>query len=192
MPAPIPTSQPLSPPAAGGPFGDATVRKLIAGSVGNVFRVMLSQETLPVEGTDDPEAAAGIGKPVVVPHDRIVGSIGFNGDATGSVFLHFELPFARACTRHLLGMSEEELAEAGNECLNDAIAEITNMTAGGFKNGLCDLGYPCLLTLPSILRGSSFYVAPVSFAARHVAHFDCGGHRVTAEIFIKSADRDTP
>lgn len=187
---PVQTPTP-TPGAPAGAFDAPQIREFIAGSVGNVFKVMLSMDALAVDLPVDDAALEGVGKPVRIPHDRIVGSIGFNGEVTGSVFLHFELPFASACTCHLLGMTESELAEAGSECLNDAVAEITNMTAGGFKNALCDRGFPCMLTLPSVLRGSSFYVAPVSSAARHVSHFDCGGHRVTAEIFIKSNDPET-
>jgi chemotaxis protein CheX len=115
----------------------------------------------------------------------VVGTVGFIGEANGLVYLHFDLAYARNCTKQLLGMSESELDEAGDEVINDAIGELTNMTVGGFKNGLCDAGHPCKLTIPSILRGTNFSIEPISSAIRHVYHFDCEEHQIVADILMK-------
>ena len=85
-------------------------------------------------------------------------------------------------------MSEAELAEAGAESVNDAIGELTNMVVGVFKNGLCDAGFPCKLTIPSILRGSNFSVESIGSAQRHIYSFECRGHRIVADILLKSED----
>ncbi len=119
---------------------------------------------------------------------HVVGTVGFIGDANGLIYLYFDLGFARLATCHLLGMSEPELEAAGDEVINDAIGELTNMTVGSFKNGLCDAGYPCKLTIPSILRGSNFCVEPISSAVRHTFHFTCAGHRVVTDILMKIGD----
>jgi chemotaxis protein CheX len=117
-----------------------------------------------------------------------VGTVGFIGDVNGLIYLYLDLEFARICTCHLLGMTESELATHGDEVVNDAIAELTNMTVGVFKNSLCDTGFPCKLTIPSILRGSSFRIVPTGTATRHVFHFDCRGHRLVTDILMKFAD----
>jgi chemotaxis protein CheX len=91
-------------------------------------------------------------------------------------------------TSQLLGMTDAELDEAGDEPVNDAVGELTNMTVGSFKNGLCDAGYPCMLTIPSILRGSNFCVEPISSAQRHIFRFDCAGHRVVTDILMKTGE----
>jgi chemotaxis protein CheX len=119
---------------------------------------------------------------------QVVGTVGFLGDINGLIYLYFEDGFAKDCTGHLLGMSAAEVTEAGDEVINDAIGEITNMTVGGFKNGLCDAGYPCMLTIPSILRGTNFSIEPISSAVRHVYHFDCAEHRVVADILMKPSE----
>jgi chemotaxis protein CheX len=62
------------------------------------------------------------------------------------------------------------------------------MTVGSFKNGLCDAGYPCKLTIPSILRGSNFSIEPISSATRHTYNFESAGHSVVADILIKTGD----
>jgi chemotaxis protein CheX len=119
---------------------------------------------------------------------QVVGTVGFIGNINGLIYLHLDLGFARLCTCHLLGMTEAELDEAGDEVINDAIGELTNMTVGGFKNGLCDAGFPCMLTIPSILRGSNFSIEPISDAIRHIYHFECDEHRVVADILMKVED----
>jgi chemotaxis protein CheX len=59
---------------------------------------------------------------------------------------------------------------------------------GSFKNCLCDAGYPCKLTIPSIMRGSSFSIEPTGSSSRHIFHFDCQGHRVVTDILMKFGD----
>ena len=119
---------------------------------------------------------------------QIVGTVGFIGDINGLIYIHFEEEFAQIATRHLLGMSESELVAAGAEVINDAIDELTNMTVGSFKNGLCDAGHPCKLTIPSILRGNNLAIEPISSATRHEFIFNCAGHRVLIEILIKTGE----
>ena len=119
---------------------------------------------------------------------HVVGTVGFIGDVNGLIYLYFDLGFAHLATCHLLGMTAAELEEAGDEVINDAIGELTNMTVGSFKNGICDAGYPCKLTIPSILRGSNFSIEPISSAVRHTYTFNCAGHRVVTDILMKIGD----
>src|SRR5688572_21792128 len=120
------------------------------------------------------------------PH--IVGTVGFIGEANGLMYIYLPLTFARLCTKNLLGMTERELDDAGEDTINDAVGELTNMTVGSFKSGLCDAGYSCMLTMPSILRGSNFCIEPISSAVRHLYFFDCAGHRVVTDILMKLGD----
>jgi len=72
--------------------------------------------------------------------------------------------------------------------INDAIGEMTNMTVGSFKNGLCDAGFPCKLTIPSILRGSNFCIEPISSAQRFIYGFESAGHRIVTDILLKTGE----
>jgi chemotaxis protein CheX len=119
---------------------------------------------------------------------QVVGTVGFIGDTNGLIYFYLDLAFARLVTCQLLGMTEAELNEAGDEVINDAIGELTNMTVGSFKNGLCDAGFPCMLTIPSILRGNNFCVEPISSAKRYVFRFDCAGHNVVTDILMKAGE----
>lgn len=167
-------------------ISEPIVREYIGRAVRDVFTTMIDcRPALP-----PPVARAGEPAAVVMHQDdpQVVGTVGFVGECSGLIYLHFPLPFARLCTGRLLGLSDAELAAVGDEAINDAIGELTNMTVGAFKTGLCDAGHPCTLTIPSILRGSNFTVEMISSAVRHVYHFECSGHRVTADILMRSED----
>ncbi len=165
-------------------INESQVRGNITRAVNDVFKIMLGREAsfsslTPPTGTEEISPLAN----QVMPH--VVGIVGFIGDANGLIYLYLDQAFAIRCTCHMLGMTEQELTEAGDEVINDAIGELTNMTVGSFKNGLCDAGFPCKLTIPSILRGSNFIIEPISSAQRFVYNFECGGHRVVADILLK-------
>lgn len=165
------------------------IRDNIARAVGDVFKTMLGREPTLTPIRNNFEQVWPVQSPLADnPRPHVVGTVGFIGDANGLIYLYLDLPFARLCTCHLLGMTEAELTEAGDEVINDAIGELTNMTVGSFKNGLCDAGYPCKLTIPSILHGSNFTIEPISTVTRHVYHFDCGGHRIIADLLMKQDD----
>lgn len=160
------------------------IREYINRAIGDVFKTMVAREPAPSASM---AAKQGRSEMVTDPtKPQVVGTVGFIGDCNGLIYLHFDLELARLCTCHMLGMTAQELEDAGDEVINDAIGEITNMTVGTFKNGLCDAGYPCKLTIPSILRGTNFSIEPISSASRHVYYFECCGHRVVADILIKS------
>lgn len=165
---------------------EALVREYINRAVTDVFKTMLGR--VPTFCAE-PQKIGGKTLLVSDPgRPQVVGTVGFIGECNGLIYLHLDLAFARLCTCHLLGMTEAELDEAGDEVINDAIGELTNMTVGSFKNGLCDAGHPCKLTIPSILRGTNFSIEPISSAVRHIYYFDCNEHRVIADILMKQDD----
>ncbi len=165
-------------------ISETLIRENITRAVSDVFKTMLGRTAVLCPAS--PQGARPSAEVAVTP--QVVGTVGFLGDANGLIYLYLPLPFARICTCHLLGMTEAELDEAGDEVINDAIGELTNMTVGGFKNALCDAGFPCKLTIPSILRGSNFSVEPISTASRYIFSFDCTGHKVVADILLKMGE----
>jgi chemotaxis protein CheX len=171
-------------PATAPAITEAMIREHINRAVKDVFKTMVGREPTSMSS---PEAGRN-GTASAPDHHRpqVVGTVGFIGEINGLIYLHLDLGFARTCTCHLLGMTEAELDAAGDEVINDAIGELTNMTVGSFKNGLCDAGFPCKLTIPSILRGTAFSIEPISSVVRHVYYFDCAEHRVVADILMKS------
>lgn len=147
-----------------------------------VFRTMLGQIAQPVS------APAGGGLPAGPRTGvRVVGIAGLVGTLNGLIYLNLDLEFALRCAGHLLGLTADELREAGDDLVNDAVGELTNMTLGAFKNQLCDRGFPCQLTIPSIVRGREFVIAAIKGATHRTYHFNIGGHRLVADLLIGPA-----
>ena len=172
-------------------INESLIREYITRAVSDVFKTMLGSTTTLVSAIQHQEDD-GMSPPAPGPASGIlpfvVGTVGFLGDVNGLIYLYLDEPFARLSTCHLLGMTNQELEEAGDEVINDAIGELTNMTVGSFKNGLCDAGFPCKLTIPSILRGSNFSIEPVSSVVRHTYTFESAGNKVVADILLKVGD----
>ena len=159
---------------------DSVIQDSIVRAVDNVCRTMLQQEAKFVERTSEPTRADN------QTSTHVFGSVGFVGATNGLVYLCLPDDFALFAASHILGISPSEVVYEGPETLKDVVGEITNMTVGGFKNAIADLGFPCKLTLPTIVRGNNLSVATIKGTNRHVCHFDCNGHRVIADIQIKS------
>ena len=159
---------------------DTNVQDFIIKAVKNVCSTMIRKEASFVEKTA--EAAYGGFK------DRmyVFGSVGFEGDIHGVVYLCIPDDFAQHAASEILGMSPSEVTMSGGEILRDVIGEITNMTVGGFKNALCDIGFPCKLTLPTVVRGNNLQIVSLKSANRHIFQFDCASHRLVADIQLKN------
>jgi len=137
-----------------------------------VFDTMLSTPATPVAATDYHAS----------DQETVVGSVGFIGDANGVVYIHFAGTLATTLASRMLGMPEAELDA---EMVNDVIGELSNMVVGSVKSHLCDSGAPCVLTIPSIVRGKNFSIDSVSTAERSVLCFACGASQVLVELLMK-------
>lgn len=164
-------------PAA--PIADELIHKSIVHAVQNVCSTMLKQEAGFLEKTAEPDNS----KFKNAAH--VFGCVGFVGKIDGIVYLCFSDDFAKHAASNILGLTPLEIQAEGDAVIKDVVGEITNMTAGCFKNVLCDQGYPCKLTLPTIVRGENLCVAAMKGCTRHIFHFDTQGHRLIADIQIK-------
>jgi chemotaxis protein CheX len=146
---------------------------LVSSAVAAVFRTMLN---LPVEEESEPA-------PFSETEAQVAGSVGFIGALTGVVFIYSTVTFATKLTSRMLGL---ETPVSGERMVNDAFGEITNMIVGHIKSRLADRGVNCVLTIPSILRGSHFTVEPISDTHRRVSNFRCDGNHVVVEVLLKA------
>lgn len=162
------------------PINDTIIQKSITLAMDNVFRTMLKREAVFVEKTT-PENLQTAGTQF-----QILGNVAFVGEASGIVYLCLTDGFAAHAVNHVLGSCGGDLDLADHDLIKDVIGELTNMTVGGFKNALCDIGYPCKLTLPTIVRGTSVKVSCLKSAVRHIFVFECAGHRLVADIQLNN------
>ncbi len=118
------------------------------------------------------------------PH--LAGCVGFFGKVNGVVYIYAAEPFARHIASRLLGIRESDIDS--DELVNDAIGELTNMVVGPVKSRLSDHGSPCVLTIPSIVRGTNFTVEAPSETDRHRFGFRCDEGELFAEVLIKNRE----
>jgi chemotaxis protein CheX len=161
---------------------DAVFQETITRAVNDVFSTMLTQPANHV-----PKDYGQQGNSLCLDEPHVVGTVGFIGSINGLIYLYMNVAFAEECAARMLGMEPSEIAEAGDEAVNDAIGELTNMTVGTFKNQLSDRGFPCKLTIPSILRGSRFSIEPISSATRRIYHFEIAGNTLIADLLMQPA-----
>ena len=141
-----------------------------------VTEVMTTMMSFRVQQTPNPiNFASGEG--------HVASAVGFIGKTTGVVYLYASDRFARQMTCRLLGLQDSDID--GDEMVNDAMGELANMVVGHIKSRLVDRGLACVLTIPSIIRGSSFSIEPVSSAERRVYFFDCDQSRLGVEVMLK-------
>jgi chemotaxis protein CheX len=159
------------------PITETIVRNSIVKAVQSICKTMMRRDA-----TLRPPGSVATNPPTF----HLMASVGFVGDANGVVFLCLRNDFARFATSEILGLGPEDSDANDAEIIKDAIGEIANMTVGVFKNQLCDIGFPCKLTLPTIVRGQDLLVGALRDASRHVFEFDCAGHSLTADIQLKA------
>jgi len=174
------------------PFSINSLEEMLVNSVEKVFSTMLSSpialdysETGDING-DKSQQPYSSGKPMVV------SMVGFIGAANGVVYLYMDEDLANGLTCDFLGFEPYELEEfeaaEKKETVNDALGELANMIVGNFKNMWCDEGYPCKLTIPSIVRGRNFTVETTSSVLRHTYYFKINESTLVADLLLKSGE----
>ncbi len=152
------------------------MRDSLKSGVGEVFKTMLALEAKPAAVLQEWHAP---GEPLVV------GSVGFTGDANGVVYLHVTARFARTLASRMLGLPETE--PQPDEMVNDVIGELSNMIVGCAKSRLCDAGAPCVLTIPSVVRGQNFEIAPACRCKHVLLGFRCAVDHILVELLMEQS-----
>lgn len=83
----------------------------------------------------------------------VIGSIGLSGKVNGIVYT----AYSEALSKHV---AEKILCGgAGEQDISDVVAELTNMITGNLKSCLCDMGFNCALSIPTVMRGDEISVS---------------------------------
>lgn len=120
------------------------------------------------------------------PGERVLGTVGFAGKVNGLVYIQVDGNYARDIAGSMLGLGPEDLGDAGT--VNDVIGEVCNMVGGNLKSSLCDQGFPCALSVPSITRGTQFHME-VKDEARHESYiYKFQENRIGVDVVIKPGE----
>ena len=144
----------------------------LRGATQEVFDTMLSMALAEKKNTGFTEGS------------RIVGSVSLAGTVSGTVNIHVSDVFARRITANMLGMEPDEIDS--EEEVHDVIGELSNMIGGDLKSRLCDAGFACELSIPSITSGKDFSIESKGWAVNEVVSFQYEDHIAVIEAFIKN------
>jgi chemotaxis protein CheX len=162
-------------------ISDELIQQAIAKGVTDVFGTM-TRETIDSLGrTPNPPLHS---RPLGIEGPHVVASVGFIGDLNGIINTHFDDEVALALSAKMLDMTPAEVI--ANSVLADSMGELANMIVGVFKNALCDMGYICKLTLPSIIRGNDFHIDhALKSGVRYIFNFRCRGRGIVTDIILQ-------
>jgi chemotaxis protein CheX len=142
-------------------------------AVNDVFMTMLLLKATPYD-----EVTEQITAPTEL--EGISGTVSVAGKMTGIVYLNFTEALAKKAGSQVIGKGT-----VPEEAIYDIIGELTNMVTGNLKSHMCDRGFNCALTIPSVIKGKH-----VSLQTHHTPiqlqnHFDVGGEKLVVLFFGK-------
>lgn len=146
--------------------------KFLRGATQEVFDTMLSMALVEAQTNAFAETS------------RIVGSVSLAGSVSGTVNIHVGNTFACRITANMLGMELDEIDS--DEEIHDVIGELSNMIGGDLKSRLCDAGFECQLSIPSITSGKDFKIESKGWAVNEIVCFQYEDHVALIEAFIKN------
>jgi len=139
-------------------------------TVAEIFGMMLGLEIEVVEtsdlGPDTPES------------DERTAVVGFSGAMRGSCHIRMTAQGARSVASAMLGGAR--IIE-GEDSINDALGELCNMLAGGWKNDTPGLSSECALSPPTVISGLNYRVRMIkpSVKASRMYRFDIHALQLT-------------
>ena len=123
-------------------------------AVAEVFSMMLGFEAKVIESVPPaPTTGDVFGRTAIV---------GFSGSMRGSCELRMDSLAARAVCSAMIGDTSIE----EDESIDDAVGELCNMLAGGWKNRVPTLSSNCALSPPTVISGRSYKVHMSSPSAK--------------------------
>ncbi len=169
------------------PISDSELEALATRAVGSVYSMMLNDDVSRITSSlIDEKSCSGGPSLILDPSETLIaGSVGFIGNVRGVLYIFMGLSLAEKITGNLLGLEPSELESEGNETVNDAIGELTNIIAGAFKTDLSNRGCECRMTIPSILRRSNYSIESTESALRRIFKIDCDGNSFVIDILME-------
>jgi chemotaxis protein CheX len=113
------------------------------------------------------------------PDDK-TAIVGFSGSLRGSCQLRINHLAAHSIASAMLGgtpIADED------ESLNDALGELCNMLAGGWKNGIADLAAACALSPPTIVSGLDYKIHMAKPSSKLCRTYQFGPHTLHLTLY---------
>ena len=161
-------------------LNELNLTELMTRATTDVFSTMVSME---LESSNTPCEESTNGE------KKIVGSVGFAGAIKGVVYLHLHEGLAGIITETMLGL---EASELGEDEINDVVGELSNMIGGNVKSRLCDAGFSCQLSVPSVARGNQFDIRPMAVNGERIEDcvFQNDGDQIRLVVALKNGETE--
>jgi chemotaxis protein CheX len=121
----------------------------------------------------------------VIDTPCVVSSADFTGQADGAVYLCLREGLARAAAGIVVGWDGAELPL---DSVCDVVGEFANMVAGNFKSNLCDAGFNCRLSTPSVQHAPAFTAPSAGPGRRQELAFAHGSHALLVILTVRGLE----
>lgn len=111
---------------------------------------------------------------------NVVATVAFTGAHSGLVAFHSTLESARTIAGAMLGIPPHEIDGE----LVDAMGEVANMIAGGFRMKLKAQGTDVAISIPTVVTGSDFHTRYVTPVNRVLCPFQMDDATVFVELIV--------
>ena len=149
------------------------VEKTIEKSTLDTFGTMLSMDLVKVGKITDP----------ALDDNRFVATVHYAGEVVGSLSLQVSHEFAKIITAAMLGMAAEEVEN--EEEIKDVLGEMANIVSGNLKSDFLDADLACVISTPSITRGTDFKIESNNVGELHQWIYRHETHELIVEISLK-------
>jgi chemotaxis protein CheX len=112
--------------------------------------------------------------------DERTAIVGFSGSMRGSCLIRTKDGAATAIASAMLG---EAPLDGDDESINDALGELCNMLAGGWKNRIPDLASDCSLSPPTIVVGHNYKIQMSKPSSRLCRTYTFGDHTLDLTLY---------
>ncbi|MBI5579447.1 MAG: chemotaxis protein CheX [Deltaproteobacteria bacterium] len=153
------------------------LKGFVTNAVKGVFQTMLSMSLELEEPPNFENITTG---------KHIVGTVGFAGAAMGNVSIFVSRQFACEIAAAMLSMTVDDIGS--DEEVHDVIGEVCNMVGGDLKSRLCDSGFTCSLSIPSVTFGESFRTESKGWDRHERYGVRNSHHSALMEVYIKAAN----
>jgi chemotaxis protein CheX len=116
--------------------------------------------------------------------DERTAIVGFSGSMRGSCQIRISRSAAELIASAMLGGIS---IEGNDESINDALGELCNMLAGGWKNGIPDLSSQCSLSPPTIIAGLDYKIQMSKPSAKLCRTYKFGEHTLDLTLYREEA-----
>lgn len=169
-------TRPAAPPAttAAPRRSDAMVEHLVETTL-DVFATMIArplQSAPPTYNTAQPGAA-------------VVATVGFTGSLKGLVVVRCSKAAGLEITAAMLGLEPDAVVAD----VPDAMGEVANMVAGGFRTKMSSGDDRWEITMPVVTSGEQFTITYSTDTFRVVCPFTMGSHDIFVELVVQPDQR---